>query len=310
MQDEFVSIIIPTYKRADLLERAIASVLNQSYTNIEVIVVDDNDPHTEYRKKTESIMKKFITTPNVIYFKHDRNKNGASARNSGIKLARGQYIGFLDDDDEFHKDKVWYQVKELRKTDGKIGAVYCDFVVKDNNQIIRKNRYNKEGNLQFDVLCNKLNISGSNFLFKKNAVENTGFYDERFNRHQDLEFLVRFFNDYKTKYINKSLLSIYKDDRANILDTAAMEKIKKQFLSKYEGIIQTYQKRGHLIYFYNYLEIYKQHLLNKDFLAALKCWKKYKLGLRVIPSLLNRQLYKLMDKVMVKLYLLKKERLL
>ena len=71
-----VSVIIPTYKRADRLKKTIESVLDQSYPNIEIIVVDDNDSISEYRKKTELIMSEYINASNVKYIKHSKNMNG------------------------------------------------------------------------------------------------------------------------------------------------------------------------------------------------------------------------------------------
>lgn len=85
MSDKLVSVIIPTYKRSDCLPNAIKSVLNQTYKDIEIIVVDDNDPESEYRKNTEKVMEGFSQYSNVIYIKHDINRNGSVARNTGFK---------------------------------------------------------------------------------------------------------------------------------------------------------------------------------------------------------------------------------
>ena len=95
-----VSVIIPTYKRPDYLDRAIDSVLNQTYNNIEIIVVDDNNPNTEGRERTEKIMRRYENNPHVIYIKHEYNKNGSAARNTGFKASHGVYLAFLDDDDQ------------------------------------------------------------------------------------------------------------------------------------------------------------------------------------------------------------------
>src|SRR5699024_12399636 len=107
-----VSVIMPTYKRADMLERAINSVLNQTYNDVELIVVDDNNPNTVYRKETSKVMKKYKNYNRVRYIKHERNMNGAVARNTGIFYSTGELITFLDDDD-------WYDEKK------KIGRASC-----------------------------------------------------------------------------------------------------------------------------------------------------------------------------------------
>src|SRR5690554_1142633 len=101
-----VSVIIPTYGRPSHLLRAVHSVLNSCYKLIEVIVVDDNDPSSKFRSDTEYLMEKFSDFQNVIYLKHDKNKNGAAARNTGLKYCAGKYVCFLDDDDEFLPKKL------------------------------------------------------------------------------------------------------------------------------------------------------------------------------------------------------------
>ena len=105
-----VSVIIPTYKRLGMLGRAIDSVLNQTYNNIEIIIVDDNNEDSEYRKETERFMKKYDDNIEIKYVKHKQNKNGAAARNTGINNANGVYIAFLDDDDEFSPKKIELQI--------------------------------------------------------------------------------------------------------------------------------------------------------------------------------------------------------
>ena len=94
-----VSVIIPTFKRPGELGRAINSVLAQTYSNIEVVVVDDNNDGDEFRKETELFMKRFESNDRVKYIKHTKNQNGSAARNTGIANSDGEFIAFLDDDD-------------------------------------------------------------------------------------------------------------------------------------------------------------------------------------------------------------------
>lgn len=98
-----VSVIIPTYKRPNMLGRAIDSVLGQSYTNIEVVVVDDNSDGDKYRLETIQYMERYANDYRVKYIKHKTNQNGSAARNTGIQNSVGEYIAFLDDDDYFLK---------------------------------------------------------------------------------------------------------------------------------------------------------------------------------------------------------------
>ena len=110
-----VSIIITTYRRAELLNRSISSVLNQTYEYIEIIVVDDNNPDSSDRMETERVMEFYRDNPKVVYIRQSCNQRQPAALNAGIKNAKGKYIGFLDDDDEFLPHKIEMQVKALEE---------------------------------------------------------------------------------------------------------------------------------------------------------------------------------------------------
>ena len=86
-----VSVIITTFNNVEYLPRAIESVLHQTYPEIELIVVDDNPPESEARQETEKVMERY---PQALYLKHPENRNGAAARNTGIRSAGGEYIAF------------------------------------------------------------------------------------------------------------------------------------------------------------------------------------------------------------------------
>ena len=115
-----VSVIIPTYKRAHLVTRAIDSVLNQTFSDVEVIVVDDGSPDN-----TEEVVRG-VVDGRVRYIRHEVNRGLAAAgRNTGIAMARGYYIAFLDDDDEWRADKLEKQLEAIKSYD----AVLCGALV-------------------------------------------------------------------------------------------------------------------------------------------------------------------------------------
>ena len=105
-----VSVIIPTYKRSAYLKRAVESALSQTYENIEVLVVDDNGMDTEDGNRVATLMRQFSSDPRVRYVQNARNTGGAEARNIGVYTARGDYISFLDDDDEYLPEKTEAQL--------------------------------------------------------------------------------------------------------------------------------------------------------------------------------------------------------
>lgn len=117
MMNEKVSVIMPTYKRdRSFMETALESLLNQSYENLEIVIVDDSPADYEKRSEVENYIKS-IKDKNIVYVKNEVNMGGALARNEGIKKATGRYITFLDDDDKYLPDKVSNQVKFMESGD-------------------------------------------------------------------------------------------------------------------------------------------------------------------------------------------------
>lgn len=112
-----VSVIIPTYKRSDFLSRAIESVLNQTYKNIEIIVSDDNLPESDFCKETAKKVKAFESTGKVKYIKTAGQTGGGAARNFAIKHCTGDYVTFLDDDDVFIPEKIEKQLGFMLEND-------------------------------------------------------------------------------------------------------------------------------------------------------------------------------------------------
>ena len=99
-----ISVVIPTYNRPDTLKRAITSVLSQTCTDFEIIIV--NDSHQE--RPVWDIINHFADE-RIRYFRNERSKGGNGARNTGIIKSKGEYIAFLDDDDEWLPDKLYLQ---------------------------------------------------------------------------------------------------------------------------------------------------------------------------------------------------------
>lgn len=240
MEQPKVSIIIPTYKRPKRLSRAIESVLNQTYSNIEVIVVDDNNPGTEYRMYTELEMEKYKNNSKVRYIKHSRNKNGAAARNTGIKYSNGKYIAFLDDDDEYLPTRIEKQVQKMESLDDSWGACYTGYKKIHANNKVQVSKETREGRLYVEALMRSIYIgSGSNLLVRRRVVEEINGFDESFQRNQDLEFLVRILEKYKLAYIDSCELIIHYEIREKRLSFDDLVKVDKKFFDKFKDKIDT-----------------------------------------------------------------------
>lgn len=119
-----VSCIIPSFKRNDMISRAIDSVLAQTYSNIEILIVDDNDKGSEYSTTLKEIVKSY-DNERVKLLAQPSHINGAAARNFGVKHAEGEYIAFLDDDDEWLPTKIEKQIYFLKRILHMMALLHC-----------------------------------------------------------------------------------------------------------------------------------------------------------------------------------------
>lgn len=106
-----ISVIVPTFERSDMLPRALDSIFAQSWPNVEVIVVDDNLPGSEYQRQTQQALRPYREKTNFIYLTTAGKTGGGAARNLAIRRCRGEYVAFLDDDDRYLPDKLAYQAR-------------------------------------------------------------------------------------------------------------------------------------------------------------------------------------------------------
>jgi glycosyltransferase involved in cell wall biosynthesis len=236
-QKKLVSVIIPTYKRAKNLTRAIDSVLNQTYKNVEIIVVDDNEPSSKYRLETKKIMEKYQNLNNVIYLTHEKNKGGSAARNTGFRFSKGEYIMFLDDDDEFLPIKIEAQVNCLDNLDESWGVCYTNYIRKNNGVTTYYSAEKREGYLLTEVLMRNLFVhAGCNLMIRRSVVKEVQGFDESFVRNQDIEFLARILMKYKIAHVDVLGLVKHFDDRQPI--SKSYEEITEYYLEKFNPIIR------------------------------------------------------------------------
>jgi glycosyltransferase involved in cell wall biosynthesis len=272
MVEELVSIIIPTYKRAERLSNAINSLLEQTYKHIEIIVVDDNNPHTEYRKNTENIMKRYKDKPNVLYIKHEKNKNGAAARNTGIKACKGKYICFLDDDDIYFPEKIKIQLNYL-KNNIEHNGVYCGRIEKGREVI-----GTISGDLSKEILSLSFTPTTPALMFRGEVINSIGGFDESFKRHQDFELLLRYFRDNSLGVIPEPLVEIGQNEGENELHGEILEKNKEFFLGLFKDEIDRIDniEKGFKksVYIAHYVPIFWDHISQINLLRALKIYMK------------------------------------
>lgn len=292
---ELVSVIIPTYKRAEMLTRAIDSVLEQTYENIQVVVVDDNNPNTEWRNETSLKMQKYIDDERVKYVCHHQNMNGSVARNTGISNADGDVICFLDDDDWFYPNKIELQLKYLLEH-SEYQAVYCGWI-RDGKKIVPY----KTGNLSYELLSGiDLIYTNVIMIWKKAAIE-CGGWDETFKRHQEAAFMLRYFrNGGEIGVVSDVLVEFDISDRSNVAPTSNInEEYTNHYLITFEDMIEKceFERKGSKknILSYRYRGIFLSHIKCKNYGGAIKLYIKM---IKKMPIKFNADIVKyLINKV-------------
>jgi glycosyltransferase involved in cell wall biosynthesis len=281
MIEGLVSCVIPTYKRCSLLRNAVESVLNQTYTKIEVIVVDDNEPNDYYSIQVQEELSK-INDSRLKYIQQERHINGAAARNKGIEEAKGEYIAFLDDDDEWIEDKIEKQLAHLAKCDDSYGAVTCLSNIVSRGKIIRKTAPYKGGNLHRQIIDRKISIYTPTILFKKNKLDTAGYFDESLIRHQDVQLFLDFSLCNKITVLNQYLVNINVDDTNNAPNAEKLIEIKEHFFKAIQKHIDQYTlKEQKRIKAAHYFEIVFVALRERKIILAIQYLVK--VGFTIAP---------------------------
>ena len=207
-QDILVSVVIPTYSRNETLSKAIDSVLEQTYKNLDIIVVDDNPEGSEWRKSTEKLMKKYAKEPRIRYLKNKQNLGGSGARNEGIKASRGEYIAFLDDDDEFFPMKVEKQLEcALSSAMSRLALVFCDVqMVYGDGSFMCNVESHYKGCCLYEAIRDNCLASTSQWLAVKSALIDVGMFTDVPCKQDSTLILKLLEAGYEVDYVPEILL--------------------------------------------------------------------------------------------------------
>lgn len=251
-----VSVVIPTYKRSEMLFRAIDSVCNQSYRNIEVIVVNDNIDGDEYSCDLRRRMKRYSEDKRVFLVEQEKHINGAAARNAGIRFAKGEYLAFLDDDDWWEPEKIEHQKRYLDSLDSSWGGVGCLMRHYRNEKLVYVSLPYKEGDLLNEVMTRRIGIGTGSPLMRRCCVDDSGYFDESLLRHQDIQFFAFFCSKYKMGLVKEYLYNYDLGDSQNRPVPSKIREIKEKFYASVHEIIDKMSPREkHKFYIMNNFEI-------------------------------------------------------
>ena len=186
---EKISVIIPTYNRADKIENSIRSVLNQTYQNVEVLVIDDASTDN-----TENIVRN-IKDERLSYIRMPENGGASVARNEGVRYATGEWIAFHDSDDVWRPDKLEKQIA-YRDKNKECDLIYTAYLMHfANGEEILVPNASMVGDWEadmFDTLLQNNTIGAPTILMRKSVFNEVGGFDTSWNCLEDWDFVFCF----------------------------------------------------------------------------------------------------------------------
>ncbi len=202
-----VSIILPTYNRAHTIERAINSILTQDYNEFEVIIVDNGSTDN-----TKELVESF-SDARIRYQRFDEKTGPGAARNYGLSKATGQYIAFLDSDDEWLAGKLGIQVRVLEESSETDSLVYTDmwWIPLNHGKIYHVSPKMVPGRLinQQTRFYQAFFLGIQSTLMSRSCIERVGFFREDLNCFEDMEFLIRLQRECVFHHIKQPLVNYY-----------------------------------------------------------------------------------------------------
>jgi glycosyltransferase involved in cell wall biosynthesis len=288
-----VSVIIPTHNRAELLRCAIVSVLNQSYQDFEIVVVDDASTD-----KTPEVITSFNDV-RIKCIRHEVKKGDAGSRNTGIRNSSGGFLAFLDDDDEWLPEKLQMQVDILGNSPPTVGCVYTGFLKIDRGtgKILAVKITGKKGDLFQEMFLGNF-IATACILLRRECFERVGLFDERMPCNSDYDMWIRVAEHFHFECIREPLVIIHYAQGPKLSTSLPLvlqgwemlfEKYNKVFMSNKRRFSRFYYDVG-ILYFLNGDSGKSRRAMFK---AIESCPLSVKYYLALIISLLGSGIFKL-----------------
>ncbi len=264
-----ISVIIPTFNRKKTLGRAIQSVLNQSLSPFEILIIDDGS-----NDGTEEWVKENFQNIKYIY---QNNHGVSSARNIGIENAYGDWVAFLDSDDEWLPNKLDKQVKAI-DSNPKMKFFHTNEIwIRNGVRVNQMKKHKKYGGYIFEKCLDICRISPSSVLIKKEVFDNIGNFDESLRVCEDYDLWLRITSKYSVVFLDIPLIYKYGghvDQLSKVND--GIESYRIQSLEKIikSGFLSNEQKVMAINALVNKMKIYSKGLKKRKKLAAFQDIKK------------------------------------
>jgi glycosyltransferase involved in cell wall biosynthesis len=293
-----VSVIIPTFNRAAFLKTAVQSVLKQNYDNFEIIIVDDNS-----QDNTQAVVKKF-SDERIRYTRHQQNKGVSAARNTAIKASKGEYIAFLDDDDEWVSEKLKKQVEIIEKSSVKVCGVYSSFFIIENKKMeignISPHIKNKRGNL-FEQFAFGNPIHTSTVLIRSECLEEVGLFDESISFMEDRDLWIRLSMRWNFEFIDQPLIKVYSHKQRKLSENLEGQiRGRQKILERYDYLFNKDRKtwsKLHLLQGAQYCQLKDMKTGRKNIVRGIKIYPfNFNAYLHLFSALLGNNAYQRLRK--------------
>lgn len=196
-----VSVILPTYNRAEILSRSINSLIQQTYADLEIVVVDDASTDD-----TESVVKSF-NDERINYILHDENRGANVARNTGISQSTGEYIAFQDSDDVWLPQKIQRQIEafqQARSETGLVSAGVCRVWPDYQTDYLPGDKWRTQDFIRSLIHNNFIPTQAA--MIKRECIQKVGNFNNELPRLQDWEMWIRLSKEYNFELVDETLV--------------------------------------------------------------------------------------------------------
>jgi glycosyltransferase involved in cell wall biosynthesis len=283
-----ISVIIPTYNRVSLLGRAIQSVLRQSLDDLQLLIIDDgsNDGTKEFVRALED--------PRVDYIRHKTNQGASAARNTGLSRANGEFVAFLDSDDEWLETKLEKQLAAFAEGNDRLGVVYTTFRKIDWRYEPELPRW--RGDIRAKILVNNFVGTASTPLIRSSCFAESGNFDETICGSEDWDLWIRLADAWEFEHIPENLVNYYPQPISLTSDREGALGAYRILFAKHDGRIQSLDRSNRAEHYFYRGRIY---LAQRKLLVGARCLiRALATDPRVLPDMMRYLLIESSRKVL------------
>lgn len=290
-----VSVITPTYNRPDLLRGMIKSVLDQTFKDFELVIIDDCPEYPSIK-----VIQEF-TDSRIKYLQNEKRIGAAASRTRAILNSTGEYISALDDDDRWDSRMLELEVAALDRTQSKVGFCFSGSKgVFDDGQITIKQVPEGIGDYLDEIMGSPGTIVGITVMIRRSVYEDVGYWDPEFPSHQEFDLLIRIAKKYKGIGINQPLAFIGLGGHEHIGSDFGRRITGREMVLKKHWL--EFEKRPKILAFHEfflglmYRDTGKYKIAQEHFILAFKHDNRFRYLLHWLVLIGNGRIYKIFRK--------------